>query len=521
MNIGLYGRQGDDLKKRQTLLFGQPETEWLANSAVACLQEHPDPEGAAVAVAALFNGNDAERNFSAFRNSQTMPAHIIGALQGRMVTADNHASIEGALHVAHAFTIHPEQPEIDFFTVIDDIRAEQNDQGSASLYTTEINSGIFYLYMVVDMPLLTSNTTGCSIQDWLGADREIAAHAAANVAALAATALDGAKLGSTAAHERAQVVLAEMGEFHPRSLAGAFTVPAHPTISDGLSRLTQHLAEMDRIYGAHEDRMLIAPGQDTNPGMAPLLDPELHHQGGRLMDRQFLILRLEAPMMSFGTVAVDNHRPSTDMPGLSMLTGLLARALGWNRPAHAPLTQALQARVAYAARAERTVRDGNAALEDYQTAQLSAGDAAWTTRGRPETRAGSPQTNATSYIRTAEYRTDLRVTVALELLPPGPAPTLPDLAQALQFPASVLFIGRKNCLPSHPIFQSSVHAENPLAALHKVPSVSPDAEDPVPLGRPAPAPQHHPAAHRAGPGPARLGQRHPHRPPHRRHRHNG
>ena len=264
LNIGLYDKQGQDIKKRQNLLFGQPEVEWLAQSTVACLRENPAPEDAAKAVAAMFNGTDAERNYGAFVESQVLTTGITGALNGRMVTADPRANIEGAVHVSHAYTIHAEQPELDFLTVIDDIREEQGGPGSASIFTTEINSGIFYLYIVIDIPLLTSNTTGCAIQDWLDADRTIAAEAAANYAALAALALSGAKLGSTAAHERAQVVLAELGSFHPRSLGGAYTIPAQPNIPDGLLKLNQHLGEMDRMYGKHEARRLLAPGGDIN-----------------------------------------------------------------------------------------------------------------------------------------------------------------------------------------------------------------------------------------------------------------
>ena len=197
------------------------------------------------------------------------------------------------------------------------------------------------------------------------------------------------------------------------------------------------------------------------------------------MARPFLIIRLQAPMMSFGTVAVDNHRPSSDMPDLSMLTGVLARALGWNRPEHHPLIQRLQNRVSYAARAERLNHDGNASLIDYQSADLPRTEVAWTTTGRPDTRAGADSPNTFKYIRYAEYRTDLRVTVALELIPADDEPRLQDLAHALQFPKGVMFIGRKNCLPTHHIFRSILQAENTLDALHQTPSISPDPDDPV------------------------------------------
>lgn len=197
------------------------------------------------------------------------------------------------------------------------------------------------------------------------------------------------------------------------------------------------------------------------------------------MSRPFLIMRLEAPLMSYGAVAVDAMRPSADFPGLSMLTGLLARALGWSHYSYAPRTQRLQDRIVYAARNESLARDGNAALADLQTAQLSRSDAAWTTKGIPERRAGSPDTYMPPHLRTLEYRVNLRTTVALELDDPGEEPTLTDLAHALTRPASVLFIGRKACLPSEPICQGIITAESPLDALASTPSASVDHDDAV------------------------------------------
>ena len=59
----------------------------------------------------------------------------------------------------------------------------------------------------------------------------------------------------------------------------------------------------------------------------------------------------------------------------------------------------------------------------------------------------------------------MRVTVALRLEPDGEEPTLDDLAQALQEPARPLFIGRKPCLPSTPLYRETVDAGSALAAL--------------------------------------------------------
>ena len=70
------------------------------------------------------------------------------------------------------------------------------------------------------------------------------------------------------------------------------------------------------------------------------------------MSQRWLVIRLQAPLMAFGGVAVDQVGPTRDFPATSMLTGLFANALGlhWSdRMAH----QALQDRLIFAARRER------------------------------------------------------------------------------------------------------------------------------------------------------------------------
>ena len=44
-----------------------------------------------------------------------------------------------------------------------------------------------------------------------------------------------------------------------------------------------------------------------------------------------LILNLESPLMSFGGETIDNLGVIRWFPAVSMLTGLLANALGWRR----------------------------------------------------------------------------------------------------------------------------------------------------------------------------------------------
>lgn len=183
---------------------------------------------------------------------------------------------------------------------------------------------------------------------------------------------------------------------------------------------------------------------------------------------QVLILRLQGPLMSFGDVAIDEIRPTRRLPARSMLTGLLANALGW---AHRDVDKLarLQERLRFAARLDR---EGQG-LVDFQTAELSQDDPLWTTRGVPAERAGGAASYSGPALRHRHYRADAAVTVALMLVPAGEAPDLGALEAAVRRPERPLFIGRKGCLPSRPVLDRLVEVESLVAALDQV----------APLGR--------------------------------------
>ena len=187
-----------------------------------------------------------------------------------------------------------------------------------------------------------------------------------------------------------------------------------------------------------------------------------------------LILNLESPLMAFGGETIDNYGIIRRFPAPSMLTGLFANALGWRR-VEPECYQRLQERLVFAARIDREPH-GDVRLTDFQTAQLNKDDKGWTTRGQPEGRAGGPNTYDAPHLRYRDYFADMRVTVALRLEPEGESPTLDQLAHALQEPARPLFIGRKPCLPSAPLFADFIEAKNTLDALLKLPLKREDRE---------------------------------------------
>jgi len=178
------------------------------------------------------------------------------------------------------------------------------------------------------------------------------------------------------------------------------------------------------------------------------------------MSLRWLHLRLSAPLMAFGGVAVDQVGPTRDFPAASALTGLFANALGWHwsdRDAH----QALQDRLVFGALIERQGR----VLTDSQNAKLEKSDRGWTTRGAPEGRAGA--TYDAPHRRRRDYLADHLAHVVLRLAP-GDGPSLDDIAVALDRPARPLFLGRKPCLPAGPLNAGWAEGDTVLAALRSL-----------------------------------------------------
>ena len=181
---------------------------------------------------------------------------------------------------------------------------------------------------------------------------------------------------------------------------------------------------------------------------------------------RWMHLRFRAPLAAFGGEMIDAHGVIRNVPAQSMLTGLLANALGWTRAMRTE-HQALQDRIVFGAVWERDVALSR--MTDYQTAQLGKNDRAWTTRGVPAGRGGGAATYAGAHQRWRDYHADLRLAVVLRLDPADAAPTIDALAAALDRPARPLFIGRKSCLPSARIFGGWVmDAANAWAALGAV-----------------------------------------------------
>lgn len=261
-----YGKNAKDKQQRQALLFGRPELAWLASEAERLLAESASTPG--VKAATDIWVKEQKNNLNQLRDQNLLAASLEAALFGRMVTSDTKANRDAAIHVAHAFTVHAMQTETDYFTVVDDLsdREHGDDAGAAGVFDTELTSGLYYGYVVVDVPLLVSNLTGCDRKDWTGDhDRALAAQVVEHLVHLVAEISPGAKKGSTAPYSRAELVLVEAGDRQPRTLANAFrdaiATDYDPEGSLGArtaQAMATHLADYDRLYETGEARRLTA-----------------------------------------------------------------------------------------------------------------------------------------------------------------------------------------------------------------------------------------------------------------------
>lgn len=266
-------KKGEDaLKTGQAVLLGKPEIDYLVQRCVELAGDGVDEKALKESIALWLKG--AKKNIEAMKHGSGLES----ALFGRMVTSDVLTSREAAVYVAHAFTVHQAQVENDYFTVVDDLLQDAGELGSAGIFDTELASGLYYGYVVVDVPQLVQNLEGENFKDCFATGtpaerRALAGRVVQHLLHLIATVSPGAKRGSTAPFDWAKFVLVEAGDWQPRSLAGAFH-DALPLDGKGgtirqrtVDRLTREIAAMDDAYGAPLSRRFLAVDQEVQvPG---------------------------------------------------------------------------------------------------------------------------------------------------------------------------------------------------------------------------------------------------------------
>lgn len=272
----------------QITVLGRPEVDFLFAQAMeiagsAAAADGKDLVKKVQAAAKEHFDRERKKNLQGLR----MGAGLDAALFGRMVTSDMLARTDAAIHVAHAFTVHEEMTESDFFSAVDDLLRERDDSamGSGHIGSAELTTGLYYGYVAVDLPLLVSNLFGgVERKDWTKHRGPLVGEVIRRIIRLMATVSPGAKLGSTAPHSYAQLVLVERGAEQPRTLANAFLKPVRPDregdiIKGTYTALRKHLEDLEQMFGPGPQRRFA--GMGPVEALAPALTQE---QRGSLDD---------------------------------------------------------------------------------------------------------------------------------------------------------------------------------------------------------------------------------------------
>lgn len=253
-----------DLLIKQAVYLSRPEVNFFVNIAKKINETHSDLSVALSLSEAIKKNDKKAKEKRKFRedlgltdeNLEAMHKSAIGftaALFGRMVTSDLLARVDAPVHVAHAFSVHAANTEMDYFTVVDDLNRE-DETGAAHANQTELGAGLYYGYVAVDVPLLVSNLTGCEAKDWQGQDGGTARRVLEALIDSIVRQSPGAKKGSTAPYAWADALYLEAGRSQPRALSNAFLDALRPEgKSDlrnaALSRLAAYVKQLDEMYG--------------------------------------------------------------------------------------------------------------------------------------------------------------------------------------------------------------------------------------------------------------------------------
>jgi len=260
----------DGLEMKQPVLFGAREAEYLIRLAVNCGASAPTTSEAVDALKKVLADKEQKQNLKAMSKSA---AGLTAALFGRFVTSDILSRVDAPVHVAHAMTVHASQTELDYFTVVDDLNRDE-ESGAAHANETELGAGLFYDYVVVDVPLLVSNLTGCDAARWREQDAADTRRVITALVRAIAEQSPGAKLGSTAPYSRAECLLLEAGTQQPRSLANAYLQAVRPSgdaMQQAMDLMGRHLLALDTMYGQTTDARALSTIKDpASFGALPL-----------------------------------------------------------------------------------------------------------------------------------------------------------------------------------------------------------------------------------------------------------
>lgn len=176
------------------------------------------------------------------------------AMFGRMVADVTDLNVDASVQVAHALSVHAVETEYDYFTAVDDHKADdaEEDAGAGMIGTVEFNSSTLYRYATIDVDLLARN---------LGDGAPVGEAAAAFVTSFVRSMPSGKK-NTFANGTLPDAVVVSLRTDQSVSWVGAFEEPVRAGVEGGRTvRATEALAayakETTDAFGGAPERVWI------------------------------------------------------------------------------------------------------------------------------------------------------------------------------------------------------------------------------------------------------------------------
>jgi len=166
------------------------------------------------------------------------------ALFGRMVADQTDLNVDAACQVAHALSVHAVEDESDYFTAVDDHKADddEEDAGAGMIGTVEFNSSTLYRYATVDLTALSRN---------LG-DPDAVRRAVEVFLDCFVTSMPTGKQNTFANRTLPDAIVVQVRDDQPVSYVGAFEEAVEGRdgrVKKAVDRLALHADEVATAYG--------------------------------------------------------------------------------------------------------------------------------------------------------------------------------------------------------------------------------------------------------------------------------
>ena len=252
--------------KVKTLMFLSPfEREQIGKDLAAILHENPD---------AKTLDKKIKSAAGKIQEAKLKDAADI-ALFGRMVATDHSLTVEGAAMFSHALSTHRADNDIDLFTAVDDLQAEdpsiedEDRAGSGMMGTLEFTSALYYRYVGLNLGLLADDSH-------LGAlsaeDRRNVVDAFLRAAIVA---VPGARKNSMNAHTLPGYVLGLVKDKgQPLQMINAFETPVRSKnglMVASIDALKEHHEQLKKTWGIKPALEIAIPDRPLDEFCAEIL----------------------------------------------------------------------------------------------------------------------------------------------------------------------------------------------------------------------------------------------------------